>query len=103
MVGLNSRTRDGFRKTALEGKRGVPGQFGIVCLQAGLVLWLLRLSRMGGLVNLLSHPVITGFVNAAAILIIISQLPAFTGLDVNDMQPLVVLSTLLAKCAKLTC
>lgn len=70
---------------------------GIICLQAGLVLWLLRLSRMGGLVNLLSHPVITGFVNAAAILIIISQLPAFTGVDVADTQPLIVLSTLLAE------
>ena len=52
----------------------------IICLQAGIVLWLLRLSRMGGLVNLLSHPVITGFVNAAAILIIFSQIPAFAGL-----------------------
>ncbi len=56
----------------------------IICLQTGLFLWILRLSRMGGLVNLLSHPVITGFVNAAAILIIISQLPAFTGVDVDS-------------------
>jgi len=52
----------------------------VLCLQAGIFLWLLRLSQMGGLVNLLSHPVITGFVNAAALLIIISQLPAFTGI-----------------------
>ena len=52
----------------------------VLCLQAGLFLWLLRLSQMGGLVNLLSHPVIAGFVNAAAVLIIISQLPAFTGI-----------------------
>lgn len=52
----------------------------VLCLQSGIFLWLLRLSQMGGLVNLLSHPVITGFVNAAAILIIISQLPAITGI-----------------------
>jgi sulfate permease, SulP family len=52
----------------------------VLCVQAGLVLWLLRLLQMGGLVNLLSHPVITGFVNAAALLIIISQIPAFTGI-----------------------
>ncbi|MFU8816228.1 MAG: SulP family inorganic anion transporter [Pseudomonadales bacterium] len=52
----------------------------VLCLQAGLMLWLLRLLQMGGLVNLLSHPVITGFVNAAAFLIIVSQLPAFTGI-----------------------
>lgn len=68
----------------------------IICLQSGIILWLLRLSRMGGLVNLLSHPVITGFVNAAAILIIVSQLPALTGLAVPDSsQPLVVLTSLL--------
>ncbi|MEM7001371.1 MAG: sulfate permease [Pseudomonadota bacterium] len=58
----------------------------IICLQVGVVLLLLRLSRMGGLVNLLSHPVITGFVNAAAILIIISQLPAFTGIGAGDSE-----------------
>jgi sulfate permease, SulP family len=52
----------------------------VLCFQAGLVLWLLRLLQMGGLVNLLSHPVITGFVNAAALLIIVSQIPAFTGI-----------------------
>jgi sulfate permease, SulP family len=68
----------------------------IICLQSGITLWLLRLSRMGGLVNLLSHPVITGFVNAAAILIIVSQLPAFTGIEVDDSsKPLLVLSGLL--------
>ena len=55
----------------------------IVCLQVGMLLWLLRLLRMGGIVSLLSHPVITGFVNAAAILIIISQLPAFTGIAID--------------------
>jgi sulfate permease, SulP family len=52
----------------------------VLCLQAGIFLWILRLSQMGGLVNLLSHPVITGFVNAAALLIIVSQIPAFTGI-----------------------
>ncbi|NOX51683.1 MAG: sulfate permease [Gammaproteobacteria bacterium] len=74
----------------------------IVCLQAGLVLWVLRLSRMGGLVNLLSHPVITGFVNAAVILIIISQLPAFSGISVdNTEQPITVLTNLLTNISTL--
>ena len=53
----------------------------ILCLQSGIFLWLLRLTKMGGVVNLLSHPVISGFVNAAALLIIVSQLTAFTGLS----------------------
>jgi sulfate permease, SulP family len=52
----------------------------VLCLQAGLFLWLLRAWQMGGVVNLLSQPVIAGFVNAAALLIIFSQLPAFTGI-----------------------
>ncbi len=51
----------------------------VLSLQAGVMLWLLRLLQVGGFVNLLSHPVIAGFVNAAAILIIVSQLGAFTG------------------------
>jgi SulP family sulfate permease len=56
----------------------------VLSLQAGIILWLLRLSQMGGLVNLLSHPVITGFVNAAALLIVVSQLPAITGIGGGD-------------------
>ena len=52
----------------------------IVCLEAGLFLLLLRVSNMGGVVNLLSHPVIVGFINAAAIMIIVSQLRAFAGI-----------------------
>ena len=48
-----------------------------------MVLWLLRVLQMGGIVNLLSHPVIAGFVNGAAILIILSQLPAFAGLAID--------------------
>ena len=55
----------------------------ILCMQVGMLLWLLRLFRMAGIVNLLSHPVITGFVNAAAILIIVSQLTAFTGIAID--------------------
>ena len=48
-------------------------------LQVGLFLWLLRAFQVGGIVNLLSHPVVSGFVNGAAVLIILSQLGAFTG------------------------
>ena len=55
----------------------------ILCLEVCVVLWLLRVLQMGGIVNLLSHPVIAGFVNGAAILILISQLPAFAGLAID--------------------
>ena len=52
----------------------------VICFEAGLFLLLLRVTQMGGLVHLLSHPVVTGFINAAAILIIVSQLSALTGI-----------------------
>lgn len=52
----------------------------VISIQVAILLLLLRLFRMGGLVNLLSHPVITGFINAAVLLIILSQLPSLLGL-----------------------
>ena len=68
----------------------------VLCLQVGLILLALNLFKMGGLVNLLSHPVITGFVNAAALLIIISQLPAITGISIDQTSsPLLQVSALL--------
>jgi SulP family sulfate permease len=60
------------------------GVTGIVCVESGLALWFLRVTQMGGIVDLLSHPVISGFINAAAIMIILSQLPALTGIAAID-------------------
>jgi len=59
----------------------------VLCLQAGLILLLLRASNMGGVVNLLSQPVIAGFVNAAAILIIVSQLGPLLGISGDPGSP----------------
>ncbi|MCR9278633.1 MAG: sulfate permease [Pseudomonadaceae bacterium] len=58
-----------------------------VSLQVGLILLALRATNMGGIVNLLGHPVVSGFVNAAVILIVISQLSAFTGLALSADTP----------------
>ena len=52
----------------------------VLCMQAGLLLWLLRIFQLGGIVNILSRPVISGFINGAVILIVISQIPALTGI-----------------------
>lgn len=52
----------------------------VLSLEVGLILVLLRLLKVGGIVNLLSHPVISGFVNGAAALIIVSQLDPLTGI-----------------------
>ena len=40
--------------------------------------------RMGGLVNFISHPVLTGFTSGAAILIVLSQIPHLLGLAKNQ-------------------
>ena len=75
----------------------------ILCLEVCVVLWLLRVLQMGGIVNLLSHPVIAGFVNGAAILIIISQLPAFAGVAIDTSgNPYEQLSRLVQAAADLS-
>ena len=52
----------------------------VICIEAGIFLLVLRLTQMGGIVHLLSYPVITGFINAAAVVIVLSQLSGFTGI-----------------------
>jgi len=46
----------------------------------GLVLLVLRLVNFGNVISFLSHAVVTGFITAAAILIIVNQLPTAFGL-----------------------
>jgi len=51
----------------------------VLALLAGLFQLGFGVMRLGVLMNLLSHPVLMGFVNAAAILITLSQVPALFG------------------------
>lgn len=59
-------------------------------LLIGLAQMLMSALRLGMLVNFISHPVISGFTSAAAVIVIISQLKDVFGLDVprseNQMQ-----------------
>lgn len=48
--------------------------------ESGIIMLLMALLRMGGLVNFISHPVLTGFTSGASLLIIGSQLPQLLGL-----------------------
>ncbi|WP_076592677.1 SulP family inorganic anion transporter [Herminiimonas arsenitoxidans] len=48
-------------------------------IYTGGIQFLLGAFRLGGLANLVSQPVIIGFINAAAIIIMMSQLPALIG------------------------
>ncbi len=52
----------------------------ILSAESGLIMLLMALLRMGGLVNFISHPVLTGFTSGASLLIIASQLPHMLGL-----------------------
>lgn len=52
----------------------------LLALMSGLIQLALGALRGGWLLNLLSRPVMTGFINAAALLICLSQLPALLGL-----------------------
>lgn len=51
-----------------------------ITLLAGVVQILLAVLRLGGLVNLLSTPVVTGFTAAAALVIATTQIPGFLGI-----------------------
>ena len=68
----------------------------LLALLSGLFQVGLGLARAGVLLNLLSHPVLVGFINASAVVIALSQLPALTGINVpkSDSFMLDVVHTL---------
>ena len=55
----------------------------LLAFMSGLFLLLLGIFKLGFLANFLSHPVITGFINAAAIIIATSQLKHLLGIKVT--------------------
>lgn len=52
----------------------------ILSAESGVIMLLMAICRMGGLVNFISQPVLTGFTSGAALLIIQNQLPLTLGL-----------------------
>ena len=58
----------------------------LLALLSGLFQVGLGLARAGVLLNLLSHPVLMGFINASALVIALSQLPALTGINVPKSE-----------------
>jgi sulfate permease, SulP family len=52
----------------------------VLALLSGVMQWLLGAFRLGWFISLVSSPVMTGFTQAAAILIIASQLPSLLGI-----------------------
>jgi SulP family sulfate permease len=62
----------------------------LLALLSGLFQIGLGLGRAGVLLNLLSHPVLMGFINAAALIIALSQLPALSGIVVPQTDHFLV-------------
>jgi MFS superfamily sulfate permease-like transporter len=58
----------------------------LLALCVGVFQFLLGVFRLGVIVSLLSHPVVTGFINAAALIIASSQLPKFFGVHVDKAE-----------------
>ena len=58
-----------------------------LALMSGVLLFVLGLLRMGFLANFLSHPVISGFISGASLLILLSQLPHLLGMDRMPTTP----------------
>jgi SulP family sulfate permease len=56
----------------------------LLALMIGIFQLLLGVLRLGLLVNFLSHPVVNGFTNAAALVIATSQLPQLFGIQIDS-------------------
>ncbi|MGB8436749.1 MAG: SulP family inorganic anion transporter [Burkholderiales bacterium] len=58
----------------------------VLALLSGLFQVAFGVMRLGMLLNLLSHPVLMGFINAAAIIISLSQLPSLLGVSARQSE-----------------
>lgn len=69
---------------------------GKLALLTGLFLLALRVLRFGAAIGFLSHAVVTGFISAAAVLIIVNQLPTMLGLPSAPATSLIDVTRYLA-------
>jgi SulP family sulfate permease len=76
-------TIDGLRSITEPGDPAYVGTAALLALMVGAILVGLGIARLGGLVSLLSHPVISGFISAAAIVIALSQVKDLLGIDID--------------------
>jgi SulP family sulfate permease len=65
----------------------------ILALLSGLILLLMGLLKLGFLANLLSHPVVSGFITASGLIIAVSQLKSIFGIAAKgDAMPGLILT-----------
>ena len=83
----------------------VSGAFGVLAtllaLIGGVMLLLFGVLRMGFVANLLSHPVISGFVTGSAVLIALGQLKPLLGIPARGETAFQLLASLLARAGEL--
>lgn len=60
----------------------------VTALAVGVIQFLMGIFKAGFLVNFLSHPVLSGFISAAAVIIGLSQLGNLLGLKIDKKMPL---------------
>jgi SulP family sulfate permease len=82
-------TVEGLSRIATPEDATYPATAAALALLVGGLLIALGLLRLGVLVNLLSHPVISGFTSAAAIVIALSQVKDLLGLDIGRPDGLI--------------
>ncbi|PHS73176.1 MAG: sodium-independent anion transporter [Cycloclasticus sp.] len=58
-----------------------------LALLVGVILLMMRAARLGAVINFLSHPVISGFISASAIIIALSQIKHILGLSLPRGTP----------------
>ena len=69
---------------ATAGSQGFIAYAILIALMVGVFQLMLGVLKLGLVVNFLSHPVVTGFTNAAALIIATSQLSSIFGVDVES-------------------
>ena len=79
-------TATALEPIAVQGSEGYIAYAVLLALLVGFVQLFLGIMRLGVLVNILSHPVVLGFTNAAAIIIATSQLSKLFGVDVDKAE-----------------
>ena len=73
----------------------------LLALIGGVILLLLGVLRMGFVANLLSHPVVSGFVTGSAVLISLGQLKPLLGIPASGETALELMFSLVARAGQL--
>ena len=73
----------------------------LLALLSGVMLFAFGLLKLGALAQFLSHPVVSGFVSGAALLIIIGQLRPLLGIDVSGDSAIALLARLVSSIGNL--